>query len=271
MPFANIKSRKIYYERHGGGDAVVLLHHGFGSSKIWKDIYLNIAASGYEVIMYDRGGYGKSEEGPDFEEFYTSENFRPKSVEELALLRENLGIETFHIIGQCEGGVLGVDYAAKYPGQIKTLIISSTQCYSRSTMRELNRLQFPHPFHQLEEDIKEKFVGWHGEERAESTYELFRRYGGEYGMGIFDIRDVLPRVMCPTLVIYPDRSALFDVEQAVEFYRHLPQGALAIIPNCGHNTYENHPEQYLRLILDFLKRYTGPPDKPLTISGSCLA
>jgi pimeloyl-ACP methyl ester carboxylesterase len=271
MPFASINGDRVYYESHGGGDAVVLLHHGFGSSKIWKDIYLNLAACGYRVVMYDRRGYGKSEKGSDFEKFYVSDAFRPENVEELALFMRKLGIENFHIIGQCEGGVLGVDYAAKYPEEIKTLIISSTQCYSRVTMAEFNKLKFPHPFHQLEEEIKEKFVGWHGEERAEWAYELFRRYGGEYGRGIFDIRGVLPRVMCPTLVIYPDRSALFDVEQGVEFYRHLPQGALAVIPNCGHNTYENHPEKYLRLCLDFLKQHIRPQDKPITISGTCLA
>jgi pimeloyl-ACP methyl ester carboxylesterase len=56
-------------------------------------------------------------------------------------------------------------------------------------------------------------------------------------------------------VLYPDRSILFDVEQGVAFYRHLPKGELAILPDCGHNTYEEQPEQYCLIILNFLERH----------------
>jgi pimeloyl-ACP methyl ester carboxylesterase len=55
-------------------------------------------------------------------------------------------------------------------------------------------------------------------------------------------------------VLYPDRSSIFDVEQSIAFYRHLPNGELAVFPRCGHNTYEQRPEEYVHTILDFIKR-----------------
>jgi pimeloyl-ACP methyl ester carboxylesterase len=113
---------------------------------------------------------------------------------------------------------------------------------------------FPKPFRDLEPEVKEKLAYLQGEEHVESLFDLFRRYGGAYGKDIFDIRSVLPSVTCPTLILYPDRSILFEVEQAVEFYRHLPKGELAVLPNCGHNTYEEQPGEYIRHILNFLKR-----------------
>ena len=58
MPFANINGIKVYYEVHGDGDTIVLLHYGFGSTKMWKDIYPRLVEKGYRVIMYDRRGYG---------------------------------------------------------------------------------------------------------------------------------------------------------------------------------------------------------------------
>lgn len=103
--------------------------------------------------------------------------------------------------------------------------------------------------------IREKLIQWHGKDHAESFYNQFRTYGGAYGIGFFDLRTVLPSVSCPALVLYPDRSFLFDVEQGVAFYCHLPDGKLAILPNCGHNTYEEQPEEYTRIILNFLKRH----------------
>ena len=255
MPFEQINGMKIYYEIHGTGDTIVLLHHGFGCTKIWKHIYPRFVEKGYRVIMYDRRGYGQSERSADFIEFYTSNTFRSESVKELVMLTEFLEIDSFHIIGQCEGGVVGVDYAAMYPRHVTTIVVSSTQCYSKMTMRELNRLKFPKPFQDLEPEVKKTMIDWHGEEHAETCFNQFRTYGGAYGEGFFDLREALSSVRCPTLVLYPDRSFIFDVEQAVALYRCLPKGELAVLPHCGHNTYEQQPEEYIYCILNFLKRH----------------
>ena len=88
MSFVNIRGIKVYYEAHGDGDTIVLLHHGFGSTKMWKGIYPSLVENGYRVNMYDRRGYGRSERGTDFEEFYVSDRFCLESVEELAVLRK---------------------------------------------------------------------------------------------------------------------------------------------------------------------------------------
>jgi pimeloyl-ACP methyl ester carboxylesterase len=222
---------------------------------MWKDIYPELVRKGYRIVMYDRRGYGRSERGSDFEAFYVGDNFNSESIDELAVLRKILQIEPFHIIGQCEGGVIGAMYAARYPDQVNTLVISSTLCYSRLSMPEFNKLMFPKPFADLESDLKETFLDWHGE-KAETFYDQFRVCGGAYGTGFFDIKPILPSVACPTLVLYPDRSSLFEVEQGVAFYRNLPFGELAVIPKCGHNTYEHRPEEYIRAVLRFIKRHS---------------
>jgi pimeloyl-ACP methyl ester carboxylesterase len=255
VPFETIHGIKIYYEVHGQGDTVLLLHHGFGCTKMWKHIYPPLLGKGFRVVMYDRRGYGQSEKGDDFQEFYEGDGFRQESVRDMAVLRVKLGLDFFHIIGQCEGGVVGVDYAVEYPEHVKSLVIASTQCYSEITMAELNRVMFPKTFRDLEPELREKFIEWHGKEHAEASYHQFSKYGGEYGKDLFDLRPKLPSVGCPTLVLYPDRSALFEVEQALAFYRHLPEGELSVLPSCGHNTYEQRPEEYTRLLLDFLERH----------------
>jgi pimeloyl-ACP methyl ester carboxylesterase len=255
MPFTDINGLKIYYETHGHGEAIVLLHHGFGCTKMWGDIYPAFAEKGYRVIFYDRRGYGQSENGPDFQEFYVSDRFRPESVRELAILRDLLNIDSFHIVGQCEGGVIGIDYAAKYHQHVKTVTVSSTQCYSTMRMAEFNAWKLPQSFQDLDPEIRKKLTQWHGEDYVASFYNQFCKYGGAYGTEFFDLRKELTSVICPSLVLYPDRSILFDVEQGVAFYRHLPEGELAILPHCGHNTYEEQPEQYCQIILNFLERH----------------
>lgn len=266
MPFLNLKGFQIYYESHGQGETMILLHHGFGCTRMWSEIYPSLIEAGYRIILYDRRGYGRSERGNDYVEFYTSERFRPESVEELKLLKEALGIERCHLIGQCEGGVVAIDYAAKYPDEVASIAISSTQCYGEIPTEELNQQKFYKAFHDLDPEMQKKFMDWHGEEIAEAAYNQFRLYGGAYGRGFFDLRPVLPLVQCPVLVLYPDRSFIFSVEQGLAFYRRLPFGELMVLPDCGHNTYEQEPEEYIRAVLNFMKRQKAPRRRPVRLT-----
>ncbi|MCD6304685.1 MAG: alpha/beta hydrolase [Deltaproteobacteria bacterium] len=274
MPHERINGILIYYECYGDatekGD-IVFLHHGMGCTKIWKDICPAFLKKGYRLLMYDRRGYGRSEAGQGFMDFYVSDRFRTESVEEMHCLISAMGIKRFHIIGQCEGGVVGADYAARHPDQVESMVISSTQCFSRVPMVEKNASHFPMAFAELDVELRQKMTEWHGE-RAEVLFNQFRRFGGAYGTGIFDLRPVLSSVRCPTLVLYPDRSSIFEVEQGVAMYRSLPQGELAVLPKCGHNTYQYRPEEYVRTALDFFARHEDLAQETPEMTGmSCLA
>jgi len=255
MSVATINGVNIYFEIHGNGFPIILIHHGFGCVKIWQDIYPALVEHGYSVIMYDRIGYGKSEAGRNFLEFLVSDNFRSESVRDLQLLVNYLGIDSFHLIGQCDGGVIAVDYAAKFHDHVKSVTTSSTLCFSSTPMIEGNKARFPHVFKDLDQKFKEKLISWHGEMRAEPYYNQLRRYGGVYGRNYFDLRPELSKVICPALVLYPDRSFFFEVEQGVAFYRCLAQGELVVFPKCGHNTYELLPHQYIYQTIAFFERH----------------
>ena len=141
-------------------------------------------------------------------------------------------------------------------------------------MIEKNVVDFKNSFSELEPELKDKLREWHGD-NAEHFFELFRTGGGAYGIGHFDLRPALAKVQCPSLVIYPDRSSIFDVDQGISFYKHLQRGELAVLPSCGHSTYEYRPEDYLRHVLDFFERHdpskkaSNPDDDG--IGSSCLA
>lgn len=270
MPIIEVNKRQVYCEWYGSGETIMLLHHGFGCIKMWKAILPRLVLGGYRVVVYDRRGFGQSGGGEDFWDFYESERCRIESVEELHAVKHALGIGKAHIVGQCEGGVVGIDYTLAYPGEVETLTVASTQCYSDVTMVELNAMKFPKKFAQIEPELQAKMVEWQGD-NAEVAYDHFTNFGGEYGAGYFDLRPVLPEVACPTLVLYPDRSAIFEVEQAIGFYRHLPRGELAVFPKCGHNTYDQRPEDYVRTVLDFITRNTGKQGVEARPAMTCLA
>jgi pimeloyl-ACP methyl ester carboxylesterase len=272
MPYQKVNGLNIYYEVHGEGETIILLHHGFGCLKIWKEVCPALVAQGYRVVMFDRRGFGRSDRGENFPEFFESDRYRSESVKELKAIKEALGIDKCHLVGQCEGGVVGVDYSVKYPAEVITLTTASTQCYSEVTMAELNSVRLVSKYEDLAPELQAKMIEWHGEEFAEANYNQFAKFGGEYGGGFFDLRPQLPFVPCPALVIYPDRSSIFDVEQSVAFYRNLTKGELAVFPKCGHNTYDQRPDDYIRTVLDFITRATkGKGARQENPAATCLA
>jgi pimeloyl-ACP methyl ester carboxylesterase len=270
MPFVQLNGIKSYYEDYGQGPAVVLLHHGFGSSEMWRGVLPTLVGAGFRAVMYDRRGYGQSGQGDNFREFFLSDRFRPEMVQGLAALARELGLESFHLVGQCEGGVLALDYALRFPQQVKSLVVASTMCHSSgASLLDFNKEKFPLGWDELDDKVRKKMIGWQGAERAQECYELFSYLGGAYGTGIFDLRPMLPAIEQPSLILYPDRSALFEVEQAVDFYRSLPNAELAVIPKCGHNSYENKPQEYLRLLMNFLHRQEHGEEPGFSAGATC--
>ena len=256
MPLIEINNLNTYYEDYGEGETIILLHNGFSCSKMWEQIAPLLVGAGYRVLVYDRRGYGRSDGGSDFESHYIGNGFRQAAVNAMTELVDSLGIDNFHIVGQCEGGVVGVDFALRHPRRVLTLSTASTLCFSDVPLDEFNRLKFPRTYNDLPADIQKKYVSWHGSDRAEPFYALCSRYGGCYGRDLFDLRPELAAVNCPTLVMYPDRGHFFEAEQGLAFFRSLCHGELAIFPKCGHNIFEHYPKLYAQTVIDFIKRNT---------------
>lgn len=253
MATIKIDGAEIFYEVFGEGEYLLLVHHGLGCTKMWEPLIPEFAKR-YRIVLYDRRGFGRSDSGENFPEYYISNQYCDSSVKELSAILDELNINKVNIVGQCEGGVIAFHYALRNPDRVKTIITSSTQCFSEVKMTELVPVKFPLPFAELPAKLQKQLINWHGKSRAQELYHLFRKGGGAYGREKYDIRNILPKIHCPTLVLYGDRSHLFNVEQAVAMYNLLPKGELAVLPNCGHNTYEERPQEYQKQVLDFLFR-----------------
>ena len=255
MPILKIDGLDTYYEIHGEGETIVLLHNGFSCGMMWAEIVPILSAEGFRVLLYDRRGFGRSDGGEDFAGDYVSADFRERSVADMAELMARLEIDRFHIVGQCEGGVVGVDYAVDFPEQVITLATASTLCHSVIPMEAFNREKLPATFDDLAPDLQKKYILWHGEKRGPVFYNICARGGGCYGQaGFFDLRPAISKLTVPTLVMYPDRGYFFDVEQGIAFYRHLKRGELLVLPKCGHNIFEHYPDMYARQVVGFIRR-----------------
>ena len=118
---------------------LLLLHGGPGSSHNYFEVLDQVAEkSGRQVIMYDQLGCGNSSIPDDqAETAYTAQTW----VKELENVREQLGLDQIHLLGQSWGGMLALIYLCDYqPEGVKSLILSSTLASAKLWSQELHRL-----------------------------------------------------------------------------------------------------------------------------------
>jgi non-heme chloroperoxidase len=101
---------ELYYEDHGTGRPVVLIHGWPLSGRSWENQVPALVEAGYRVITYDRRGFGKSSQpwtGYDYDTF----------TADLHALLEHLDVTDVTLVGFSMGGGEVVRYAARHGGQ----------------------------------------------------------------------------------------------------------------------------------------------------------
>ena len=123
MPYVNVGKENsgdidLYYEDHGSGDPVVLIHGYPLSGASWEKQIPVLLAAGHRVITYDRRGFGKSSQPT---EGYNYDTF----AEDLHKLVTNFKLRNFALVGFSMGGGEVARYLGKYgsKGVTKAVII----------------------------------------------------------------------------------------------------------------------------------------------------
>jgi proline-specific peptidase len=143
--YVDVEGGRVWYRRLGSGDAlpVLLLHGGPGAA---HDYMLPLAERLSEhrpAIVYDQLGCGRSDK-PDDASLWTVD----RSVTEVDQVREALGLDRCHLLGQSWGGWLAIDYMARGPAGIVGLVLASTSAsiaqFVAGARRLIDALPEPH-------------------------------------------------------------------------------------------------------------------------------
>src|SRR6202040_2420250 len=133
MPYVSVGKEnstdiELYYEDHGAGDAVVLIHGYPLSGASWEKQIPVLLTTGHRVVTYDRRGFGKSSQptaGYNYDTF----------AEDLHKLVTQLKLHDFALVGFSMGGGEVARYLGKYgsKGVSKAVIISGVPPYLLKT------------------------------------------------------------------------------------------------------------------------------------------
>jgi proline-specific peptidase len=115
---------------------IMILHGGPGATHDYLENLAALAAQKRRVLLYDQLGNGNSDH-PSNPALWTVELF----VAELANLRQTLGLERVHILGQSWGGMLAMEYALTQPAGLLSLVIADSPASIPQWVAEANRLR----------------------------------------------------------------------------------------------------------------------------------
>jgi len=227
--FTEINGMQMYYEIHGHGEPLLLLH-GFTSTGRRWDPYLPIFTDHFQLIVPDLRGHGRS---TNPSAGFTNE----QSARDMAALLDHLKIDRFKAAGQSSGGMTLLHLAIQQPSRLEALILMATTSYYPEAARAIMRKVDPE---QLDEETIKAMLEFHhwGEDQVRMLHRQFRDFKDSYSDMNFT-PPLLSTIRARTLIVHGDRDAFIEVGIPVEIYRSIPNSYLWILPNTGHITRPN--------------------------------
>lgn len=258
MPILRTNGVDTYYEVHGEGTPLVLIHGIGACHRLWKP-QIEPFSKHMKVVTYDVRGHGRSS-GSD--ERYSIRLF----ASDLKALLDVLGIEKSHLCGLSMGGLIAQQFALDYPQAADRLILAGTFChlgFKGNLMigfyRALNRvvLMFMGMDRYAEMGAKglfrkkeqEELRRFYLEEVASiSKQEFLKAIDATYA---FDSLPMLRHVESPTLILNAEGEKR-ELQQTELMCREIKDCRKELIADTFHASNLEKPEEFNRLVLEFL-------------------
>jgi pimeloyl-[acyl-carrier protein] methyl ester esterase len=250
----------LHVEVTGQGDPLVMLHGWGMHGGIWNDTAAQLGQH-FQVHCVDLPGHGASA----LMDAFTLDNV----VDQLAA-RFDMPIT---LCGWSLGGQIALHWARQHPQQVERLVlVASTPCFAEREDWPFGMPQ--HALLQFAADLEKNFAatlrrflalqvrGSEGERELLATLResLFSRgepdldalRGGLEILRLADLRDVLPEIMQPILVIAGERDKLTPHEASEYLAGNMPNSRLAIIKGAAHAPFLSHAAEFAENVTGFL-------------------
>jgi pimeloyl-ACP methyl ester carboxylesterase len=253
---------RIHYTRSGAGYPVVFLHAGVADSRMWDPQVAGLGKH-FDVIAPDMRGYGKSE--------LPATSWSP--VADVLALMDALRIrEAPHVVGCSIGGGVAIDFALVHPERVAKLVLVGAgvsgqpyddkydELFAEVTAAEeskdldvLNEAELKlwlvgpgRASSQIDQRLRDLFLDMNGIALKSDFASAPTKKVDPPAYGR------LAELKAPTLVIVGDEDLSEIRDTADLLVSKIPNARKAVIHNAAHLPNLEHPEEFNRLVLDFL-------------------
>ncbi len=240
--YADVNGINLYYETHGSGRPLVLLHGGLGSGEMFGPVLPALAAN-HQVILVDLQGHGR-----------TADVDRPIDIrlmaDDIAALIDHLGLDRPDLVGYSLGGGVAFFTAVKYPDKVGKLVMAAAHIRRDAIPAEMLAQQAQ--VNAAAAEFMKETPMYELYARVAPRPEDFGRLLDKVGQSMavdFDFSEEVRSVQVPTLIVAADAD-MAPPSHYVDFFKLLdgglrdggwmgegrPKGghALAILPGLTH-------------------------------------
>jgi pimeloyl-ACP methyl ester carboxylesterase len=247
--YAAVNGLRMYYEVHGTGPPLVLLHGAFGFATVFPTL-----AKNRQVIAVELQGHGHT---ADIDRPLTCEHM----ADDIAALLKHLKIEQADLFGYSMGGNVALAVAIRHPKLVRKVAINGSpwgnleEAFEPESFKQFRSLPadfapkvLKDPYDKVAPDPKQ----W------PTLVAKVKKMALEFkGFAREDLR----AVQAPVLITLGDRDGVRP-EHAVELFRLIPNAQLAVFPGADHFLLWQHPEKMLPQIAAFLDAPVPGPQNP---------
>jgi len=224
---------------------IVMLHEGLGAIPMWKGFPQKLAlATGYDILIYDRQGYGGSPALSEARDTFYSHRY---ALEELPDVLEFCGIKKPILFGHSDGASIALIHAAHHP--VTAIISEAAHVFveeiSLAGIREATEI-----WHTT--DLPKRLERYHGDK----TTQIFFAWSDTWQHPDFrdwNILDELANITCPSLIIQGVEDEYGSPEQVYSIKEKVtgPCETL-LIPDCQHIPHFQAEDTVLKASVNFL-------------------
>lgn len=267
--YLTVEDVRLRLRDSGPRDApAVILLHGFGASLETWEPWAEALSARFRVIRFDLPGFGLT--GPDPTGDYTDE----RTMQILAALMDQLGLEQASLIGNSLGGRLAWTFAAQHPQRVARLVLVSPDGFASPgfTYGEppevpmmMQALPYVAPRSMLRANLAAAYA-----DPDTMTEEMLTRYrdlllAPGVRQAILDrteqtiLRDPVPllaQITAPTLLLWGEEDGMIPVSNSEDYLQHMPDARVVRLPGLGHLPFEEAPATSLAQVERFLQEET---------------
>jgi pimeloyl-ACP methyl ester carboxylesterase len=258
--------------RRGTGERVVLVHGAVGDFRTW-DNQLPRLAGRYEVIAYSRRGHYPAAHIPPGTAYTVAGH-----AEDLAGLLQALGGEPVRLVGHSYGGAVCAVVALMCPQLVRSLVLAEPSLFTLVLTQREGALAVAQSAAavthvaplirkgQTERALDEylnvilgpggaqKITGFSRRVMLANAHTLEPMLNGMNGSGAFTAGQAA-QIRVPTLIVQGEQTPAFFRMTARTLADTIPGAELAVIPGISHGLQLEAPDEFSRVVLDFLARH----------------
>lgn len=282
-----VTGRELHYVHAGAGSPLVFLHGVLGSHKVWADLERNLAHD-HLMIAPDLFGHGASDKR-------TGDYSVAAHAATVRDLLDHLGLSTVTLIGHSLGGGIALEFVYLFPARVTGLVLVASgglgpDVHVLLRAPTLPGAEFVLPFVASRwANSRGKTLGrglrllgfrggtdvaqaWHGFESLSDAdsrrafLSTIRSVVGPEGQRVSAL-ELLPRVACPTLLVWGDRDWMIPLAHGVAAADRIAHARLEVFEGAGHFPHLDYPDRFATLLREFIAGLACEPGPGVDTAG----